>query len=341
VVSTIIVVEREEPGHMYKVQHPVYFISEVLNESKARYPQVQKLIYAILITSQKLKHYFNGYRVVVKTNFPLGDIIRNKDANRRIVKWGMELCPYSIEFSGRTSIKSQALADFIIEWTDLSAPPDQGPIEYWKMYCDGSLNIDGAGAGVLFISPTTEQLRYVLRIYFPASNNAAEYEACLHGMRIAVELGVKCLHVYGDSALVINLLNKEWDTTSEKMDAYCKEIRKLEGKFYGIEYTHVVRDKNQAADELSNLGSSRAKVPHGVFIQDLVKPSIKEEARVVDQQLVAMVPLSISTESSPTTPVVSQPTDNGDWRVPFIKYLQDGTGYTDRIENERLMHRSK
>jgi hypothetical protein len=98
VVSTVIVVEREEPGHVYKVQRPVYFISEVLNESKSRYLQVQKLIYAILITSQKLKHYFDGYRVVVMTNFPLGDIIRNKDANRRIVKWAMELCPYSIEF---------------------------------------------------------------------------------------------------------------------------------------------------------------------------------------------------------------------------------------------------
>jgi ribonuclease HI len=96
--------------------------------------------------------------------------------------------------------------DFIVKWTDLSAPPDQGPIEYWKMYFDGSLNIDGAGvgAGVLFISPTKEQLCYILRIYFPASNNAAEYEACLHGMRIVVELGVKHLHVYGDSALVIN-----------------------------------------------------------------------------------------------------------------------------------------
>jgi hypothetical protein len=106
VVSTVIVVEREEPGHVYKVQRSVYFISEVLNESKSRYPQIQKLIYAILITSQKLKYYFDGYRVVVKTNFPLGDIIRIKDANGRIIKWAMELCPYSLEFQSRTTIKS-------------------------------------------------------------------------------------------------------------------------------------------------------------------------------------------------------------------------------------------
>jgi hypothetical protein len=103
-----------------------------------------------------LKHYFDGYRVVVKTSFPLGDIIRNKNANGRIVKWVMELCPYSLEFQSHTTIKSQALVDFIVEWTDLSAPPDQGPVEYWKMYFDGSLNIDGTGVGVLFISPTKE-----------------------------------------------------------------------------------------------------------------------------------------------------------------------------------------
>jgi hypothetical protein len=99
------------------------------------------------------------------------------------------------------------------------------------------------------------------------------------------------------------------------MDAYCKEIKKLEGKFYGIEYTHVVWDKNQAADELSKLGSSRAKVPHGVFIQDLVKPSIKEEEDHViekppDQHLVTTVPPPTTAEPSPTTPAVSQPTDN-------------------------------
>jgi ribonuclease HI len=72
------------------------------------------------------------------------------------------------------------------------------------MYFDGSLNIDGVGACVLFISPNKDELRYILRLHFPASNNTAEYEACLHGIRIVVELGVKRLYVYGDLALVIN-----------------------------------------------------------------------------------------------------------------------------------------
>jgi ribonuclease HI len=213
--------------------------------------------------------------VVIKTEFPLGTIIRNKDANGRITKWAMEICPFDLEFVRRDTTKSQTLADFMVEWTDLSILTFQGPVDYWKMYFDGSLTIDGAGAGILFISPTNEQLRYVHRIHFLESDNAAEYEACFHGLRIAIDLGIKRLYVHSDSALVINHLNKDWDTTSKKMDAYCKEIRKLEGKFYDIEYSHVVRDKNQAADALSKLGSSRAQVPHGVFVQDLLKPSIK------------------------------------------------------------------
>ena len=77
VVSTAIVVERQEEGHAYGVQRPVYFISEVLSESKVRYPSIQEILYEILITSRKLRHYFNEYKISVITDFPLVDILQN------------------------------------------------------------------------------------------------------------------------------------------------------------------------------------------------------------------------------------------------------------------------
>jgi hypothetical protein len=98
VVSMAIVVEREEVGHVYKVQRPVYFISEVLTESKTYYPQVQKLLYAIMITSRKLHHYFDTYPIEVVMEFLLGDILRNKDDNGGIIKWALELSMYMLEF---------------------------------------------------------------------------------------------------------------------------------------------------------------------------------------------------------------------------------------------------
>jgi len=197
------------------------------------------------------------------------------------------------------------------------------------MFFDGSLNINGAGAGILFILPNKDKLRYVLRILFLASNNITEYEACLLGIRLAVELGVKRLYVHGDSALVINQLNKEWDTTHEKMDLYCKEIRKWESNFYGIEYIHVVGDRYQAADELSKLGSSQAQIPQGVFLQDIHAPSVGTDL-VEKQPNEAM----LIYDTTPTT-------NSHDWRAPFINYISDGSGFQDKTENERLIRWSK
>ena len=189
------------------------------------------------------------------------------------------------------------------------------------MYFDESLNIDGAGAGIFFVSPNKDKLHYVLRIHFPASNNVAEYEACLHGIRLGVELGVKRLYVHGDTALVINQLNKVWDTTHQNMDLYCKEIYKWEANFCEIEYIHVVQDKNQVADALSKLGSSRAQVPHGVFVQDLVKPSIDENLFEAEKSEALIVH---------TIQGVPPITNSTDWRTPFIKYLTYGTSLLDK-----------
>jgi hypothetical protein len=106
VVSTALVVERSEERHAYPVQHPIYFISEVLGPSKKKYPQVQKLLYAVLLTARKLRHYFDDHKVIVVTGFPIGDILHNKEAIGRIAKWACELGSHDIEFRPRTAIKT-------------------------------------------------------------------------------------------------------------------------------------------------------------------------------------------------------------------------------------------
>jgi ribonuclease HI len=146
------------------------------------------------------------------------------------------------------------------------------------MYFDGSLNLEGAVAGVLLISSSGEQLKYVLQIFWKVSNNKAEYEALLHRLRLVASVGIKRLLVYSDSTVVINQVNKSWDRNKENMDACCIEVRKLENKFYGLEFHHVVCDKNVATDVLSKLGSTRAQVPAGVFIHELHAPSTPEPA---------------------------------------------------------------
>jgi hypothetical protein len=106
IVSTTIMVECQEEGHAFEVQQLVYFISEVLSESKIHYPTIRKLLYSILITTRKLRHYFNAYNILVVSDFPLVDILHNRDATGRISKWAVELGALILDFKPRTTIES-------------------------------------------------------------------------------------------------------------------------------------------------------------------------------------------------------------------------------------------
>jgi hypothetical protein len=122
VVSAAVVVERREEGHALLIQRPVYFISEVLSETKICYSQVQKLLYVVILTRQKLRHYFESHPVTMVSSFPLGEIIQCREASGRIAKWVVELMGETLSFSPRNAIKSQVLANFLAEWTDTELP---------------------------------------------------------------------------------------------------------------------------------------------------------------------------------------------------------------------------
>jgi ribonuclease HI len=279
VVSAAIVVERREEGHALLVQRSVYFISEVLSETKIRYQQIQKLLYTIILTQRKLRHYFESHPVTVVSSFFLGEIIQCREASGRIAKWAVELMGETISFAPRKAIKSQVLANFVAEWVDTQLPTAPIQPELWTMYFDGSLMKTGAGAGLLFISPLRKHLRYVLRLHFPASNNMVEYEALVNGLHIAIKLGVRRLDARGDSQLVIDQVMKNSHCRDPKMEAYCDEVRRLEDKFYELELNHIARRYNETANELAKIASGRKTVPLTFSPETYINPPSRSTTR--------------------------------------------------------------
>jgi ribonuclease HI len=144
------------------------------------------------------------------------------------------------------------------------------------MYFDGLKRIKGAGAGVFLISPQGDKLKYVLRMSFPqASNNKAEYEALLHGMKMAKAYGATRLKIFGDSNLVVQQVMNKCDAISDNMTAYRNLYYYLEGTFDGCKVSHVSRASNEEADNLANIRSQCLPVPQGAFWKEIMERSIK------------------------------------------------------------------
>ena len=126
--------------------------------------------------------------------------------------------------------------------------------------------------GVVLTSPTGDTVQYILQILYTDSNNAAEYEALWHGLRMTVSMGIQRIEVCGDSNLAIYQINGDFDAKDPKMAAYRNAVLKMSGRFERLEFHHIARENNQATHVLARIGAKRDAVLPNIFLERLFKP---------------------------------------------------------------------
>uniref|UniRef100_A0A2N9ECS2 RNase H type-1 domain-containing protein n=1 Tax=Fagus sylvatica TaxID=28930 RepID=A0A2N9ECS2_FAGSY len=209
-VSSALIREEE------RVQKPVYYTSRALKGAEERYSNMEKLAFALLIASRKLRPYFQAHSIVVLTDYPLRKAMNKPDAAGRLIQWSIEMSEFDIDYRPRTAIKAQALADFIAEFThpwEEEGEPEQ--LEIWTVNIDGSSTKEMGGAGIILVSPEKDKFEYAIQLRFRATNNEAEYEALLAGLKLSKKMGVKNLTVKSDSQLVIGQIKGEYEAREE------------------------------------------------------------------------------------------------------------------------------
>ncbi|KAI5323900.1 hypothetical protein L3X38_032973 [Prunus dulcis] len=189
VVSSVLI--RPHEG----AEHPVHYVSKALQDVQVRYPDIEKLAFALVVSARRLRPYFQVHTIHVLTNQPLRQELQKPETSGRLVKWAIELEPQVLtvpQIITEPTLSSNLVHVASNGTLDLTQP-------LWTLYVDGSSNAQGREAGLILISPNKVVLEYGLGLKFHASNNVAEYEALLVGLRLAKEMGTKQIRIFSDS----------------------------------------------------------------------------------------------------------------------------------------------
>jgi ribonuclease HI len=298
-VSAALVQEKLEG--QTKKQAPVYFVSEVLSLSKKNYTELEKVLYAVLMASRKLRHYFQAFHIIVPSSQPLKDIMRNREATERIGKWATELNEFTIDYVHRSSIQSQALADFIADWMPGAQEEEASKdAEAWTVFCDSSWGTFGAGAAAVLVAPSKVKPCYAVKLDFSCTNNIAEYEALLLGLRKLKAMGIRRAVLKTDSQVISGHVDKSCKARDSKLEKYLDTVRRLEASFEGFSVKNIPRGENEHADLLAKSAAQGLPLPLEVFFETIKAPSVELLERAV---------LNIS------------PVHSEDWRTEIISFL--------------------
>ncbi|XP_027101128.1 uncharacterized protein [Coffea arabica] len=264
-ISAVLV--REDRG----IRRPIYYVSRALQGPEIRYTPAEKLVFALVHASRKLRPYFQTHSIIVMTDLPLRQILT----------------------------KPEVLADFLAEGASLSmAEPsslskEERAEEPWVLFVDGALSKEGSGADLLLTSPTREELTYALRFDFLASNNETKYETLLIGLRIAHQMGITAIKTRSDSQLVVHQVRGEYEAKEDIIKKYLARVRETISLFDVFEIERVPKSQNKRADALSKLASSSfAHLNKEVLVEVVRQKSIDQiQVLAIDSPASWMTPL--------------------------------------------------
>jgi ribonuclease HI len=299
----------------------VYCVSEVLSLSKKNYTELEKVLYAVLMASRKLLHYFQAYRIIIPSSQPLKDIMRNREATGRIGKWAAELNEFTIDYVHRYSIQSQALADFIAGWTPGAHEEEiNKDAEAWIVFCDGSWGTFDAGAAAVLVAPSKVKTCYAAKLDFSCTNNIAEYEALLLGLRKLRAMGIRRDILKTDSQVISDHIDKNSKARDLKLEKYLATVRRLEASFVGFSVKNIPRGENEHADLLAKSATQGLPLPSEVYFETIKVPSVELMERAL---------LTISLVHSE------------DWRSEIISFLQGNCLSDDETYNKGMEARTR
>ncbi|GKV36665.1 hypothetical protein SLEP1_g44771 [Rubroshorea leprosula] len=273
-----------------KNQKPICYVSKVLQGAEQNYPLAEKAAFALVYTARKLRAYFQSHQIIVYTDLPLRRILQKPELSGRLIGWSVELSEYDLKFQPRTTIKGQAVADFLVECAPAAVKEKVSEYPVWVLYVDGAANVEGSGAGAVLLGLDGFKSEHALRFKFQTINNAAEYEALIYGLKLAAELKVQSIQVFSDSQLVVRQVNGSCDIRDLQLGRYASVVNRLKSRFASFQIDKIPRADNHRADELSKLASSQDINPRrSTIVEVLDAPSYTDFT--VDCQLLTSMPL--------------------------------------------------
>jgi hypothetical protein len=227
-------------------ERAIYYISRTLVGYELNYRPIEKACLAMVFSTQKLHHYMLSHTVhLISKIDPLKYMLSRTTLTGCLAKWVMLLSEFDIQYVDRMAVKGQAIANHLADAPLVADHPliMEFPEKHlclieeqtlWKLYFDGSYTTHGSSVGILLVTPQGDYILKYFKLQFWCTNNIAEYEALVAGLKITIKWNIMELQVYGDSQLIINQALDEYQTKDDKLLPYKDLVDQLREHFTQI-----------------------------------------------------------------------------------------------------------